>query len=48
MAFDDEREGWWISTEREIDNPYLGKFHPKYKNAMLECGIIEDSINNMQ
>ena len=48
MAFDDEREGWWISTEREIDNPYLGKFHPKYKNAMLECGIIEDSINNRQ
>jgi hypothetical protein len=48
MAFDGEREGWWISTEKTIDNPYLGKFHPKYKNAMLECGIIEDSINNMQ
>ena len=48
MGFDGEREGWWISTEKTIDNPYLGKFHPKYRNAMLECGIIEDSINNMQ
>ena len=38
MAFNGEREGWWISEIKTIDNPYLGKFHPKYKNAMLECG----------
>ncbi|MFT4152377.1 DUF3347 domain-containing protein [Parafilimonas sp.] len=48
MAFDGNREGWWISKVNTIDNPYLGKFHPTYKSAMLECGIIEDSINNMQ
>lgn len=48
MAFEDEREGWWLSKNKTIDNPYLGKFHPKYKSAMLECGIVEDSINNMQ
>ena len=48
MAFNGDREGWWISQIKTIDNPYFGKFHPKYKNAMLECGSVEDSINNMQ
>jgi len=48
MAFNGDREGWWISQTKTIDNPYFGKFHPKYKNAMLECGSVEDSINNMQ
>ena len=48
MAFNGEREGWWISKIKTIDNPYMGRFHPKYKNAMLECGSVEDSINNMQ
>jgi len=48
MAFNGDREGWWISQMKTIDNPYFGKFHPKYKNAMLECGSVEDSINNMQ
>jgi len=48
MAFNGDREGWWLSETKKIDNPYFGKFHPKYKNAMLECGTVEDSINNMQ
>ena len=48
MAFNGDREGWWISQTKKIDNPYFGKFDPKYKNAMLECGTVEDSINNMQ
>ncbi|HEX5155263.1 MAG TPA: DUF3347 domain-containing protein [Parafilimonas sp.] len=48
MAFNGDREGWWISQAKKIDNPYFGKFDPKYKNAMLECGSVEDSINNMQ
>jgi hypothetical protein len=48
MAFNGDHEGWWISETRKIDNPYFGKYHPKYKNAMLDCGTVEDSINNMQ
>ena len=48
MAFNGDEEGWWFSESRIIDNPYYGKFHPKYKNAMLSCGSVEDSINNMQ
>ncbi len=47
MAFNGEQEGWWFSESKKIDNPYFGKYHPKYKNAMLECGTVEDSINNM-
>ncbi len=48
MAFNGDQEGWWFSESKKIDNPYFGRFHPKYKNAMLECGTVEDSINNMQ
>ncbi len=48
MAFEGSKEGWWLSETITIDNPYFGKYHPKYKNAMLECGIVEDSINNRQ
>lgn len=48
MAFNDDQEAKWLSTVKTIDNPYLGKYHPKYKNAMLECGSVEDTINNMQ
>jgi len=48
MAFNGDQAGWWISQTKTIDNPYFGKHHPKYKNAMLECGTVEDSINNMQ
>jgi hypothetical protein len=47
MAFNGDQEGWWFSESKKIDNPYFGKFHPKYKNAMLECGSVEDSLNQM-
>ena len=48
MAFNGSEDGWWFSSAKKIDNPYYGTKHPKYKNAMLECGTVEDSINNMQ
>jgi hypothetical protein len=48
MAFNGTEEGWWFSETKKIDNPYYGNKHPKYKNAMLQCGTVEDSINNMQ
>jgi hypothetical protein len=48
MAFNGSQEGWWLSETKTIDNPYYGRYHPKYKNAMLGCGSIEDSINNRQ
>jgi hypothetical protein len=44
MAFDDDKEGSWISKTEEIVNPYLGKNHPKYKSSMLHCGEIKDTI----
>jgi hypothetical protein len=47
MAFSGDQEGWWFSETKRIDNPYFGNKHPKYKNAMLECGTVEDSIDNM-
>ncbi len=47
MAFTGDQEGWWFSETKTIDNPYFGNKHPKYKNAMLECGTVEDSIDNM-
>jgi len=48
MAFNGDQAGWWLSPTTTIDNPYFGRYHPKYKNAMLECGSVEDTINNMQ
>ena len=44
MAFDDEIPANWISNTDEVVNPYLGKNHPKYKAAMLNCGEVKDSI----
>lgn len=44
MAFDEDKEGSWISKTEEIVNPYLGKNHPKYKGTMLHCGEVKDSI----
>lgn len=43
MAFGDE-EANWLSSTREIVNPYLGKYHPVYKSGMLNCGEVKDSI----
>ncbi len=45
MAFNDEEEAWWISNSNKIDNPYLGRKHPKYKATMTECGNITDSLD---
>jgi Protein of unknown function (DUF3347) len=45
MAFNDEEEAWWISNSNKIENPYLGRKHPKYKATMIECGDITDSLD---
>jgi hypothetical protein len=45
MAFNDDGEAYWISTSNEVVNPYLGKKHPKYKDGMLHCGDITDSLD---
>ena len=45
MAFHDEEEGYWLSSSSHIANPYLGTMHPKYKNKMLGCGEVVDSLN---
>jgi Protein of unknown function (DUF3347) len=44
MAFDGDKDANWISNSAEIVNPYLGKYHPKYKGSMLNCGEVKDSI----
>lgn len=45
MAFNDEEEAYWISNSNEVVNPYLGKKHPKYRESMLHCGDITDSLD---
>jgi hypothetical protein len=45
MAFNDDEEAWWISNSNKIDNPYLGRKHPKYKATMVGCGDITDSLD---
>ncbi|MEP6583334.1 MAG: DUF3347 domain-containing protein [Ginsengibacter sp.] len=44
MAFGEDKEGNWLSTTKEIINPYLGKNHPEYKSSMLNCGEIKDTL----
>lgn len=44
MAFNDDTEAFWLSNNSNIVNPYLGKKHPKYRAAMLECGEVTDSL----
>jgi Protein of unknown function (DUF3347) len=44
MAFDDSSEGYWLSNTNKIVNPYLGNKHPTYKNKMVGCGEIVDSL----
>ena len=44
MAFNDNQEGFWLSSMAEIENPYLGKKHPTYQSGMLHCGEVVDSI----
>lgn len=45
MAFNDEEEAYWISNSSKIENPYMGKKHPRYKGSMIECGDITDSLD---
>ena len=45
MAFNDNEEAFWLSRENKVVNPYLGNKHPKYKNAMMNCGEVKDSID---
>lgn len=44
MAFGEDKEGNWLSTTKEIINPYLGKNHPEYKSSMLNCGETKDTL----
>jgi hypothetical protein len=45
MAFSDSLEGFWLSRTAKIINPYLGKQHPRYKDKMLGCGEVVDSLD---
>lgn len=44
MAFNDNETAFWLSDNREVVNPYLGKKHPKYASGMLHCGEVKDSL----
>lgn len=44
MAFDESKDGYWLTNSRKIVNPYLGNKHPKYKGSMVTCGEITDSV----
>ncbi|MEO8567908.1 MAG: DUF3347 domain-containing protein [Ginsengibacter sp.] len=44
MAFGEDKEGNWLSTTKEIINPYLGKNHPEFKSSMLNCGETKDTL----
>jgi hypothetical protein len=45
MAFNESEEGFWLSDNPKIVNPYLGRRHPTYKAKMLGCGEITDSLH---
>jgi hypothetical protein len=45
MAFNDSEDGTWISNSNEIVNPYLGRKHPKFKDKMINCGDVTDSLD---
>lgn len=45
MAFQDTIEGFWLSADPHIINPYLGNKSPKYGKKELGCGEIVDSID---
>lgn len=44
MAFGEDKGANWISSTKDIVNPYLGKNHPEYKGSMLHCGEVKDTI----
>lgn len=45
MAFKETEEGYWLSSTPQVVNPYLGNKHPTYKNKMLGCGEVTDSVD---
>lgn len=45
MAFGDDAPGLWLNNTDAVRNPYLGLHHPKYKDAMIECGGAKDTLN---
>ena len=45
MAFKETEEGFWLSNTPHVVNPYLGNKHPTYKNKMLSCGEVTDSLD---
>jgi len=45
MAFNDSVEAYWLSNTSKIINPYLGRKHPSYKDKMLGCGEVTDSLD---
>jgi hypothetical protein len=45
MAFHDSSEGYWLSNSSIVVNPYLGRKHPTYKDKMVGCGEIVDSLS---
>ncbi len=45
MAINDNTEAYWLSNQSTIVNPYLSKKHPKYKDAMIGCGDVTDSLD---
>jgi hypothetical protein len=44
-AFKESGEAYWLSSTNKIANPYLGKNHPTYKDAMIGNGDIIDSLD---
>jgi hypothetical protein len=45
MAFNDSEEGFWLTNNPKIVNPYLGTKHPTYKSKMVGCGEVNDSLD---
>jgi hypothetical protein len=45
MAFSDSIEGFWLSDNSHIVNPYMGNKHPVYKSKMIGCGEVMDSFD---
>jgi Protein of unknown function (DUF3347) len=44
MAFGENKPANWISSTKEIMNPYMGKNHPEYKGTMLHCGEVKETL----
>jgi hypothetical protein len=45
MAFNDSIPGDWLSETESIRNPYMGLHHPRYGDAMIECGSTKSTID---